>query len=206
MRRSESFRLVNELGYTWFDFDCDYCTGVYDADQHLGLFHHTWSAASPPPNPNTNLSVKYNYTDNPNRTAVPGGDHQITVAWDNLSEITPDPKTNWFDFRGYKLWKVANWQRPVGSPGPGEDDWSLIGEYRLFRYRDVNRNLVPEQSGRFIRDRGLSQTLHSELQGSGQRCVRPGDRPDLSPGGRPLGSPERKHHPSGCHGAVRRGR
>jgi hypothetical protein len=139
---SESFRQVNELGLTWFDYDCDYCTGVYDADQHLGLFHHTWSAASPPPNPNTNLSVKYNYTENPQRTAVPAGDHQILVAWDNLSEVTPDPKTNWFDCRGYKIWKVANWQRPVGSPGPGEDDWSLIGEYRLFHYRDLNRNLV----------------------------------------------------------------
>ena len=140
---AESFRIVNDLGYTWFDYDCDYCSGVYDASQKIGLFHHTWSAASPPPNPNTNLSVKYNYTDNPDRTTVPGGDRQITLAWDNLSETTPDPKTNWFDCRGYKVWKVANWTRPVGSPGPSEDDWSLIGEYRLFHYRDINRNLIP---------------------------------------------------------------
>jgi len=128
-------RQVNDLGYTWFDFDCDYCTGVYDFGKGIGLFHHTWNAEAPPPSPNSNIAVKYNYNANPNRLFAPAGDNQITLAWDNLSETTPDPKTQWFDFRGYRLWKVANWQRPVGAPGPAEDDWSLIGEYRQFRYR-----------------------------------------------------------------------
>ncbi|MBI1799264.1 MAG: hypothetical protein HYR73_06220 [Candidatus Eisenbacteria bacterium] len=137
-------RLVSDLGLTWFDFDCDYCTGVYDNTRHIGLFHHTWNAEAPPPNPLTNLSTKYNYTDNPNRLVAPGGDHIVTLAWDNLSETTPDPKSSWFDCRGYRLWKVANWTRPVGSPGPSEDDWSLMGEYRLFSYRNVSGGTIAD--------------------------------------------------------------
>ena len=136
-------RQVTDLGYTWFDMDCDYCTGVFDFSKGIGLFHHTWNAEAPPPSPNTNVSVKYNYTDNPDRKMAPAGDNQITLAWDNLSETTPDPKTSWFDARGYRLWKVANWQRPVGSPGPSEDDWSLIGEYRLFSYRRSDGSSIP---------------------------------------------------------------
>ncbi len=136
-------RLVNDLGYTWFDFDCSYCTGVWDYSTRQGLFHKTWNAEAPPPNPNVNVSVKYNYTDNPARPVAPAGDAEVTLAWDNLSEVTPDPKSSWLDCRGYKIWKVAGWTRPVGSPGPGDDDWSLVGEFRLFEYRRPNRSLIP---------------------------------------------------------------
>jgi len=115
----------------WFDFDCNYCTGAYDSKRRLGMFHHTWNAESPPPNPNLNVSALYNYADNPSRI-VAVGDNQVTLAWDNLSEITPDPKTNRLDFRGYRVWKAANWRRPVGSAGPSDNDWSLLGEFRQF--------------------------------------------------------------------------
>jgi len=135
---------VNDRAYSWFDFDCDYCTGAYSS-QLGGLFHHTWLAESPPPNPNTNLAVTYNYTDNPDRRFPPAGDRQITVAWDNLSEVTPDPKTNWFDFRGYKVWKVSDWTRPVGATGPAEDDWTLLAQYRWFNYAPNNKVLVNGQ-------------------------------------------------------------
>ena len=136
-----TFRLVHEphfmFDYTWFDFDCDYCTGVYVyGGQGQGLFHKTWNAAAPPPNPNLNVGSLYNYSDNPDRKVVPAGDRSITLAWDNLSETTPDPKSGYFDFRGYKIWKVSDWTRPVGSPGPSEADWRLIGEFRQFNYED----------------------------------------------------------------------
>lgn len=131
-------RLVNDRQYTWFDFDCDYCTGAYSKNSG-GLFHRTWLAESPPPNPATNLSSLYNYTDNPDRRFIAAGDRQVTIAWDNLSEVTPDPKSGQFDFRGYKIWKVSNWQRPVGSGGPSEDDWTLLAEYRLFDAHPDNR-------------------------------------------------------------------
>ncbi len=123
---------------TWFDFDCDYCTGVFNSKTGYGAFHRTWAAESPPPNPNVNVASNYNYTDNPNRV-VPAGDNQITLAWDNLSEVTKDPKTAWFDCRGYRVWKAANWTRPVGSAGPSDDDWALLGEFRLFYYYDGER-------------------------------------------------------------------
>src|SRR5262249_41916796 len=133
-------RPVFDNRYTWFDFDCDYCTGAYSTT-FGGLFHHTWLAESPPPSPNTNLGVTYNYSDNPHRHFPAAGDGQVTLAWDNLSENTPDPKTAWFDFRSYRIWKVSNWTRPVGSTGPAEDDWTLLAEYRLFNYADDNRRL-----------------------------------------------------------------
>ena len=135
--RDPSPRLVRDNKYEWFDFDCDYCTGAFSS-QKGGLFHRTWLAESPPPSPNTNLGVTYNYTDNPDRMFAPGGDGTVTIAWDNLSEGAPDPKTGWFDFRGYKIWKVSNWTRPVGSGGPAEDDWTLLAEYRRFDYAPNN--------------------------------------------------------------------
>ena len=134
-------RFVNDRAYSWFDFDCDYCTGAFDR-QRGGLFHHTWLAEAPPPSPNTNLGVSYNYTDNPERRFPPAGDGQVTIAWDNLSENTPDPKTGWLDFRGYKIWKVSDWTRPVGTSGPAEDDWTLLAEYRLFDFAADNKRLV----------------------------------------------------------------
>ncbi len=35
-------RLVTDRETTWFDFDCNYCTGVLDFPTHTGLFHRTW--------------------------------------------------------------------------------------------------------------------------------------------------------------------
>ncbi len=143
--RDPAPRIVTDREYEWFDFDCDYCTGAYSSSKG-GLFHRTWLAEAPPPSPNNNLAVSYNYSDNPDRLFVPAGDSQVTLAWDNLSETTPDPKTAQFDFRGYRIWKVSNWQRPVGSGGPNEDDWTLLAEYRLFDQYDVNGSPCPPES------------------------------------------------------------
>ena len=129
---------VNDRDYSWFDFDCDYCTGVWDSEKKVGLFHKTWNAAAPPPNPNTNASAQYNFTDNPNRDVAPAGDRVVRLAWDNLSEVTVDPKSRWRDFRGFSVWKVSDWLRPVGSSGPLETDWRLIGEFRAFDYYTAN--------------------------------------------------------------------
>jgi hypothetical protein len=130
-------RTVNDLDpVDWFDFDCDYCTGAYDAAGGTRTFQSTWSAQSPPPNPSLNVAASNNYYANPSRI-VPAGDNQVTLAWDNISEVTPDPKTGWLDFRGYRVWKAANWQRPVGSAGPSDNDWALLGEFRQFhQWRD----------------------------------------------------------------------
>jgi hypothetical protein len=41
------YRQITDAMPTWFDFDCDYCTGVWDATLHRGLFHHTWTLGTP---------------------------------------------------------------------------------------------------------------------------------------------------------------
>ena len=124
----EVSRRITEFGYTWFDFDCDYCTGV------AGKFLRRWNTAAPPPNPTLNVAANYNFAANPDRRVAAAGDGEITLAWDNLSEVTVDPEKGHFDLRSYRVWKVANWLRPVGSSGPSDNDWSLIGHFRLFDF------------------------------------------------------------------------
>jgi hypothetical protein len=139
-------KTVTEFAYTWFDFDCNFCTGAWVEGTNQGWFKRHWNAAAPPPNPNLNTSSTFNYNGNPERTpgVIPAGDNTVVLAWDNLSEVTPDPKPpNPFDFRFYRIWKVAGWQRPVGSAGPNDDDWSLMGEFRLFDHLDSNYTRDP---------------------------------------------------------------
>ena len=155
----QTIRFVTETAYDWFDYDCDYCTGAYDSKKKLGMFHHTWNTDAPPPNPNTNMSVSYNYSDNPDRKFPPIGDHQILLAWDNLSEVTPNPRTGVYGFRGYKLWKVAGWQRPVGSSGPSDDDWQLLGEFDFFNYLGPDNNYLPNN---MVMD-SVTHTLHCPM-------------------------------------------
>jgi hypothetical protein len=126
-----SFKLVTADAFTWFNYDCDYCTGVFDAENGVGMYLRRWVAESPPPNPNLNVAASHNYSDNPARVQA-AGDNSITLAWDNLSETAPDPKSVLFDFRHYRVWKVSGWTRPVGSSGPSDDDWQLLAEFERF--------------------------------------------------------------------------
>ena len=149
-------RQINEFGYTWFDFDCDYCTGVWaygsGTGGGTGLFLRRWNTAAPPPNPNLNVGSAYNFRDNPDRVVAPSGDNQVTLAWDNLSEVTVDPEKGHFDFRSYRIWKVSNWTRPVGASGPADDDWALLGQYRFFDYAPSNMEAFADtimERGRF---------------------------------------------------------
>ncbi len=140
-------KLVTDNAYTWFDFDCDPCTGAYNELTQQGYYLRHWNAESPPPAPNLNVASTYNYSDNPDRV-VAGGDNQITLAWDNIAENTPDPKSVMFDFRSYRLWKVAGWRRPVGSSGPNDEDWTLLSELRLFDHADSNFGRDPVTQAR----------------------------------------------------------
>jgi hypothetical protein len=40
-------RVVTDRAPQWFDFDCDYCTGVWNVVTSGGLFHHTWWIPAP---------------------------------------------------------------------------------------------------------------------------------------------------------------
>jgi hypothetical protein len=143
--------------YVWFDFDCNYCTGVWEAGTYNngnwegGKLHKTWNASSPPPSPVVNTGINYNYTDNPTRLVAASGDRKITLAWDNSSEIAPDPgkirgNSKVFDFRGWSIYKVSGWTRPVGSPGPSESEWALVASFVMFDYRDPQGAPIPNNA------------------------------------------------------------
>lgn len=140
-RDEGSLRPIDEFHYTWFDFDCNYCTGVFvsSGSGAGGKMLKRWNTAAPPPNPNLNVAAGYNFSSNPNRKVAPGQDGAIVLAWDNLSEITVDPEKGDFDFRSYRLWKVSNWQRPVGSSGPADNEWAMLAHFRYFDYADSNK-------------------------------------------------------------------
>ncbi len=104
-------RQVTDDITVWFDFDCNWCTGV--PNHRL----RQWLAAAPPPNPGLRLTSQ---------------DRKVLLEWDNLSEITPDPSTNQYDFKSYRVWKASNFTRPVGSSGPSEELWALLAELYLY--------------------------------------------------------------------------
>lgn len=103
---------------TWFDLDCNYCTGV------AGFSYRHWVTGHPPPNANIHL--------------VPE-DHKVLVQWDNLPEYSPDPDEHDFDFHGYRVWKASSWKRPNEEIGPDESLWELLGTYY---YYDAEHPLV----------------------------------------------------------------
>jgi hypothetical protein len=93
----------------------------------VGKVLRPWVAAAPPPNPDLRLTP---------------GDKKVTLEWDNLSEVTPDPSTNKIDFKAYRIWKASNYTRPVGSSGPGEELWALLAEFKFYDYLTPLLDLV----------------------------------------------------------------
>lgn len=123
-------RLVTANQTVWFDFDCNYCTGV------PGALARQWLAAAPPPNPGMRLTAQ---------------DRKVVIEWDNLSEVTPDPSSVEYDFSKYRIWKASNFTRPVGASGPSEDLWALLAEFRLYDYLSPLRDSI-DTNGDGIRD------------------------------------------------------
>ena len=119
-------RTLKERECTWFDLDCNYCSGV------PGLVLKRWAASAPPPNPQLELAA---------------ANLQVQLSWDNRSEYTPDPAKATFDFAGYKIWKAANWTRPVGSTGPGDELWALLATYYAYDPR-INPLRLKTEDGR----------------------------------------------------------
>jgi len=44
--RNDSARAVTDQATSWFDFDCDYCTGPWSYPAGRGYFHHTWTPST----------------------------------------------------------------------------------------------------------------------------------------------------------------
>ena len=113
-----STRIVDDQQPSWFDLDCDWCTGI------PGYLTRHWVAAAPPPGPEMQLTP---------------GPRRVTVEWDNRSETIADPSSGMLDVKAYRIWKASNFTRPVGSSGPTDDLWALLAEYKI---HDQARPLV----------------------------------------------------------------
>jgi hypothetical protein len=124
-----STRVVNDHDYSWFDLDCNYCTGA------VGRVQRSWLAAAPPPSPNVHYTPK---------------DRRVVLEWDNRSETTPDPSTGLFDIKAYRVWRASNFTRPVGSSGPSDELWSLLAEFKVYdQYRPLVDSTDANTDGRF---------------------------------------------------------
>ena len=127
-------RVIKEGQEIAADADCNECTGVNGAETQV---HWIGSTAPPPPgwnnDPGLDPAVKA-------RLLSPAGEKKVTLQWDNGSEIIPDPLTGYFRFEGYRVWKAANWTRPVGETGPSSNLWMLLGDFSLHPVDSLGSN------------------------------------------------------------------
>ena len=105
----------------YVDADCDPCSGVGGAES---LVHWVGTTAPPPPQANTDPDLRLNLGQDP------AGHRKVVIEWDNSSELSVDPITGIKLFRGYRVWRADNWQRPEGSIGPTAEQWMKLAEFR----------------------------------------------------------------------------
>ena len=123
---------------TYVDLDCDVNTGQAGREHLVN-----WVAATPLPAPfyagqNGDGEVSdfmrfYSTRNDSTRTSAwffPG-DRKVTIKWNNLAELVRDAqKGNLREFLGYRLYRAAGWNRPLGTNAPTRGLWSLLGEWR----------------------------------------------------------------------------
>jgi hypothetical protein len=104
----------------WVDDDWNCCTPLQaNATTCEGwetLVHWVWTVAPPPPQVST---------EDPSMHARVEGDRQVTLEWNNASELVLSP-TGEDIFCGYRIWRVEGWTRPIGSTGPTPVEWQLV--------------------------------------------------------------------------------
>lgn len=72
-------------------------------------------------------------------------DRSVHVFWNNISESTPDVRSNKIDFESYRIWRADNWERPYGASvdnGPESGLWQLVAEYDVVNTYVETRELV----------------------------------------------------------------
>jgi len=123
----------------YVDFDCDVNTGQ-GGREHLV----NWVAAAPLPAPFyagqdghgevSDFQHLYNSRDDSTRISAwffPG-DHKVTLKWSNFAEQVRDAQRgNLKEFLGYRIFRAAGWNRPLGTNAPARNLWSLLGEWRV---------------------------------------------------------------------------
>jgi hypothetical protein len=107
----------------WVDNDCNCCTPIQIAedqcDGYETLVHWVGTVAPPPPTVSS---------EDPAIQALLNGDRQVRIEWNNTSELVADPISGQILFCGYRVWRVEGWTRPIGSTGPGPDEWQLVAD------------------------------------------------------------------------------
>jgi hypothetical protein len=129
---------ISSTNCTYVDFDCDVNTGQGGREQVVN-----WVAAAPLPSPffsgGGNAEVRdfvplyHSHADSTRISAwfFPGDD-QITLKWSNFAETIRDAQRgNLKEFVGYRIYKAAGWNRPLGTNAPAHDLWTLLGEWRI---------------------------------------------------------------------------
>jgi hypothetical protein len=122
----------------YVDFDCDVSTGQGGRE-----FLVNWVAAAPLPAPFyagadgrgevADYLRTYNSREDSTRVSAwffPG-DHKVTLKWNNFAEQVRDAQRgNLKEFLGYRIYRAAGWNRPLGTNAPARELWSLLGEWR----------------------------------------------------------------------------
>src|SRR5262249_25880205 len=73
-----------------------------------------------------------------------------------------------FDFRGWNIYKVSGWTRPVGSPGPAENEWALVASFTMFDYRDAAGNPIPNNAIGWTGANGTGSLIYPKVLYPGQ--------------------------------------
>ena len=124
---------------TYVDFDCEVNTGQGGRE-----FLINWVAAAPLPapffqgvdgnaEPRDFLPRYQTYSDSTRVSAwfFPG-DKKVTLKWNNFAEQIRDAQRgNLKEFIGYRVYKAAGWDRPLGTNAPARELWTLLGEWRV---------------------------------------------------------------------------
>ncbi len=118
---------------TWIDGDCEnpahVCTGADGKEARVN-----WIGVSPPPAPPIAVSTAGRVTGMEDADVdclggpIPyAGSNEIAIAWDNLVDKSVNPITGEKNFKGYRVWKAANWTRESSSV-PTES-FQLLGDF-----------------------------------------------------------------------------
>jgi hypothetical protein len=130
---------INSTTCVYVDRDCDALTGEGGREH---LVH--WVAASPLPAPfypgadgrgePRDFLGSYSSASDSARVSAwffPG-DRKVTLKWNNFAEMIRDAQRgNLKEFIGYRIYRAAGWDRPLGTNAPARTLWSLLGEWRI---------------------------------------------------------------------------
>jgi len=112
MPGTSAYEVRYEYGHcVWTDADCDLCTGYEGKETRLWWLD---PGMVPPA---------------PAQRSVPG-DHQVTVAWDNLPELqlaAGAVGVSGYRFAGYRVYRLSDWTRETILPPP--KSWQLVAAF-----------------------------------------------------------------------------